>query len=59
MTKILEFTPPIRKNYLETAIINVLQGEEIKKIRKYKRRVANRNKLHKKKKKLLKEMRVK
>lgn len=48
---ILEFTPPTRKNYLETAIINVLQGEKIKKIRKYKRRVANRNKLHKKKRK--------
>lgn len=27
---ILEFTPPIRRNYLEEATIKVLKGEKIK-----------------------------
>ena len=46
---ILEFTPPIRRNYLEEATIKVLKGEKIKKKIRYRRRVNNRQKLYKKK----------
>ena len=53
---ILEFTPPIKReftNVVEIAMFNALGGnrtlEKIKRIKKYRRRVINREKLHKKK----------